>query len=97
MILRVARFVVRPDVAEETVEKFRAWISEQPGFCGGFHAIHPDTGECVSIAAWDSLEHLAAFREKDPPFGRVGITPAQIDTYEVEAAFGAMIQSLAQR
>ena len=50
MICRVALHEKPPgSITSDEARGFRAWIKEQPGFVGGYHAQDSQTGRMVSI------------------------------------------------
>jgi heme-degrading monooxygenase HmoA len=61
MIARVAEHTHLPaDLDPEYVARHRAWIASQPGFCGGYHLLEPETGRALSITLWEDAAALAA-------------------------------------
>src|SRR4051812_33933049 len=42
------------------VARHRAWIAAQPGFCGGYHLLEPETGHALSLTMWEDDDVLAA-------------------------------------
>ena len=61
MIARLAEHTRLPaDLDPEYVARHRAWIASQPGFCGGYHLLEPDTGRALSLTMWQDDEALAA-------------------------------------
>jgi len=61
MIARLAEHSHIPqDLDPEYVARHRAWIASQPGFCGGYHLLEPDTGRALSLTMWQDDEALAA-------------------------------------
>jgi hypothetical protein len=61
MIARLAEHSHLPqDLDPEYVARHRAWIAGQPGFCGGYHLLEPDTGRALSLTMWQDEDALAA-------------------------------------
>jgi heme-degrading monooxygenase HmoA len=61
MIARLADHGRLPaDLDQEYVDRHRAWIAEQPGFCGGYHLLEPETGRALSLTLWQDDAALAA-------------------------------------
>ncbi|MDQ3863577.1 MAG: hypothetical protein M3317_08775 [Actinomycetota bacterium] len=61
MICRVALHENPPgSITSEEAISFRAWLKNQPGFVGGYHAQDSETGRMVSITVWDSQESMSA-------------------------------------
>jgi heme-degrading monooxygenase HmoA len=61
MIARLAEHSQLPaDLDPEYVTRHRAWIAEQPGFCGGYHLLDPETGHALSLTLWQDDDALAA-------------------------------------
>ena len=61
MIARLAEHSHIPqDLDPEYVARHRAWIASQPGFCGGYHLLEPDTGRALSLTMWQDEGSLAA-------------------------------------
>ena len=58
------------------VARHRAWMAAQPGFCGGYHLLEPDTGHALSLTMWQDDDALAAAdraqgAEQGPADGRL--------------------------
>jgi hypothetical protein len=61
MIARLAEHSHIPaDLDPDYVARHRAWIASQPGFCGGYHLLEPETGRALSLTMWEDHEALAA-------------------------------------
>jgi len=61
MIARLAEHTHIPaDLDPAYVARHRAWIAAQPGFCGGYHLLEPDTGRALSLTMWQDHDALAA-------------------------------------
>ena len=61
MIARIAEHAYLPaDLDPEYVARHRAWIAAQPGFCGGYHLLEPETGRALSLTMWQDDNALAA-------------------------------------
>jgi hypothetical protein len=61
MIARLAEHGHLPaDLDPEYVARHRAWVAGQPGFCGGYHLLEPDTGRALSLTMWQDESALAA-------------------------------------
>jgi hypothetical protein len=61
MIARLAEHSHLPaDLDPQYVARHRAWIAAQPGFCGGYHLLEPDTGRALSLTMWQDEDALAA-------------------------------------
>ena len=61
MIARLAEHSHLPtDLDPEYVARHRAWIAAQPGFCGGYHLLEPETGRALSLTMWQDGDALAA-------------------------------------
>jgi heme-degrading monooxygenase HmoA len=61
MIARLAEHSQLPaNLDPYYVAKHRAWIAAQPGFCGGYHLLEPETGRALSLSLWKDEEALAA-------------------------------------
>jgi heme-degrading monooxygenase HmoA len=75
------------------VSSFRAWIAAQPGFCGGYHLLEPDTGRALSLTMWEGADALAAAERaqrarQGPADGRLSReSRPTIRMVEVEAVF----------
>ena len=67
MIARVARFQVSIDVIDEVIKTFREGVIPavklQEGYRNGYLLTDRKTGECVSIAFWNSAEEAIADEE----------------------------------
>jgi heme-degrading monooxygenase HmoA len=69
MIARLAEHGRLPtDLDPEYVAPHRAFIAEQPGFCGGYHLHDPATGSALSLTMWKDEQALAAAEraQRDP-------------------------------
>jgi hypothetical protein len=61
MIARIAEHNDPPtDPDPNDVARHRAWIAAQPGFCGGYHLLEPQTGHALSLTMWETHDALAA-------------------------------------
>ena len=61
MIARLAEHSRLPaDLDPAYVARHRAWIAMQPGFCGGYHLLEPQTGRALSLTMWEDHDALAA-------------------------------------
>jgi heme-degrading monooxygenase HmoA len=61
MIARLAEHSRLPaDLDPDYVARHRAWIAAQPGFCGGYHLLEPETGRALSLTMWRDEDALAA-------------------------------------
>jgi heme-degrading monooxygenase HmoA len=61
MIARIEERQALPTDLDPTyIARHRAWIAEQPGFCGGYHLLEPDTGRALSLTMWQDEDALAA-------------------------------------
>ena len=61
MIARLAEHSRLPaDLDPDYVARHRAWIAAQPGFCGGYHLLEPETGHALSLTMWGDDDVLAA-------------------------------------
>ena len=61
MIARLADHSHLPaDLDPDYVARHRAWIASQPGFCGGYHLLEPETGRALSLTMWEDDDVLAA-------------------------------------
>ena len=61
MIARLAEHTHIPaDLDPAYVARYRAWIAAQPGFCGGYHLLEPETGRALSLTMWQDHDALAA-------------------------------------
>ena len=68
MIARLAEHGHLPaDLDPEYVARHRAWIAGQPGFCGGYHLLEPETGHALSLTMWQDDEALAAADRAQAP------------------------------
>ena len=61
MIARLAEHSHIPaDIDPDYVARHRAWLAAQPGFCGGYHLLEPETGHALSLTMWENDDALAA-------------------------------------
>jgi hypothetical protein len=61
MIARLAEHAQLPENLDpDYVARHRAWVASQPGFCGGYHLLEPETGRALSLTMWQDDEALAA-------------------------------------
>jgi hypothetical protein len=61
MIARIAEHSHLPaDLDPAYVARHRTWIAAQPGFCGGYHLLEPETGHALSLTMWRDDDALAA-------------------------------------
>lgn len=69
MIARLAEHGRLPaDLDPDYVARQRAFIAAQPGFCGGYHLLEPETGHAMSLTMWQDEHALAAAEraQRDP-------------------------------
>jgi heme-degrading monooxygenase HmoA len=77
MIARLAEHHHLPaDLDDDYVARLRAWMAAQPGFCGGYHLLEPETGRALSLTLWQDDDALAALgraqnTEASPADGRI--------------------------
>jgi len=77
MIARLAEHgQLPPDLDPDYVARHRAWVTAQPGFCGGYHLLEPQTGRALSLTMWQDDDALAAVEqaqsaEQGPADGRI--------------------------
>ena len=84
MICRVALHENPPgSITSEEAISFRAWLKNQPGFVGGYHAQDSETGRMVSITVWDSQESMEALRDRTPPGGPLRIVTEREELFDV--------------
>ena len=84
MICRVALHENPPgSITSDEAMSFRAWLKEQPGFVGGYHAQDSQTGTMVSITVWDSQESMEALKDSTPPGGPLGIVTEREELFDV--------------
>ena len=87
MVGRVATFNSLPEKADpDAVALLRRTIRETPGFVAGYHMGGPGR-KSLSIAIFEDAEAgsaAAAALERRPADRRVGITPDQVEFFEVE-------------
>ena len=62
--------------------------SRQPGFQGFYLLTNADTGQLITISLWETQEHMRAVeaqaaKTRDQDAQGVGLTPPQLETYEV--------------
>ena len=81
MICRVATFDHKPDVPEERMSSFRAWMSSQPGLTKLYHLYDPATDKAISISFWDSMEAMLALKDRVPPGGPMGLKPSSVEIF----------------
>jgi heme-degrading monooxygenase HmoA len=61
MIARLAEHSHLPaDLDPAYVTRHRTWMAAQPGFCGGYHLLEPETGRALSLSLWQDEAALAA-------------------------------------
>ena len=61
MIARLAEHShLPPDLDPDYVARHRVWMAAQPGFCGGYHLLEPETGHALSLTMWENDDVLAA-------------------------------------
>jgi hypothetical protein len=77
MIARLAEHShVPPNLDPDYVARHRAWMAAQPGFCGGYHLLEPQTGRALSLTMWqddaalDAAEHAQSAMH-GPADGRI--------------------------
>jgi heme-degrading monooxygenase HmoA len=84
MICRVALHENPPgSITSDEARSFRAWLKEQPGFVGGYHAQDSQTGRMVTITVWDSPESMSALRDSTPSGGSLGIVTDREELFDV--------------
>ena len=84
MICRVALHEKPPgSITSDEARSFRAWLKEQPGFVGGYHAQDSETGRMVSITVWDSHGSMEALRDSTPPGGSLRIVTEREELFDV--------------
>jgi heme-degrading monooxygenase HmoA len=76
MIARLAEHTnLPPDLDPDYVARHRAWVADQPGFCGGYHLLEPETGRALSLTMWQDSDALAAAEDRQsaqgPADGRI--------------------------
>jgi heme-degrading monooxygenase HmoA len=81
MICRVATFDTRPDISEEKMVAFRAWMKSQPGFKTMYHLHDPSTGKAMSISFWESAEQMMAMKDRTPPGGAIGLKSSKVEIF----------------
>jgi heme-degrading monooxygenase HmoA len=62
--------------------------SRQPGFKGAYLLTKAETGQLITISLWETEEHMQAVeaqaaKTRDQDAHGVGLTPPQLETYEV--------------
>lgn len=88
MICRVALHEDPPgSITSDEAKGFRAWLKEQPGFVGGYHAQDSQTGRMVSITVWDSRDSMETLRDSTPPGGSLGIVTEREELFDVVEEF----------
>jgi heme-degrading monooxygenase HmoA len=94
MIARITEHTQLPDDLDPAyVERHRAWLASQPGFCGGYHLLEPETGHAISLILWESREAIAAVAEarrrgESPADGRISHeSQPRTRVVDVEAIF----------
>ncbi len=61
MIARLAEHEKLPaDLDPQYVARHRAFLASQPGFCGGYHLLDPETGRALSLTMWENDDALTA-------------------------------------
>ena len=83
MICRIATFDKKPEMPEERIQGFRAWMMSQPGIKAHYHVYDPKTDKGMSISFWESLEHLLAMKDRVPPGGAMGLKPSSVEIFPV--------------
>jgi hypothetical protein len=81
MICRIATFDKKPDVPEDRMQEFRAWMKSQPGNKAHYHVYDPKTGKGMSISFWESAEHMLAVKDRVPPGAPLGLKPSLVETF----------------
>lgn len=76
MIARLAEHTnLPPDLDPDYVARHRAWVADQPGFCGGYHLLEQETGRALSLTMWQDDDALAAAEDaqsaQGPADGRI--------------------------
>jgi heme-degrading monooxygenase HmoA len=70
MVARLAEQTnLPPDLDPDYVARHRAWMAEQPGFCGGYHLLEPETGRALSLTMWQDDNALTAAEEAQRAHG----------------------------
>jgi hypothetical protein len=74
------------------VARDRAWIASQPGFCGGYHLLEPETGRALSLTIWEDDDALAAVEREQkagrgPGDGRLSESRPTVRVTQVAAVF----------
>ena len=82
MIIRIATFARKPDVPEDKMKAFRAWMKTQPGFRAAWHARDTKTGKVASISVWEDMASGLAMRDRTPPGGPMGLKPDEVTIYD---------------
>jgi heme-degrading monooxygenase HmoA len=84
MICRVALHENPPgSITSDEARSLRAWLKEQPGFVGGYHAQDSQMGRMVSITVWDSQDSMEALKNSTPPGGPLGIVTEREELFDV--------------
>jgi heme-degrading monooxygenase HmoA len=61
MIARIGVHEKLPaDLDPHYVDRLRAFVASQPGFCGGYHLLEAETGRALSFTMWENDDALAA-------------------------------------
>ena len=61
MIARLAEHHLLPaDLDPDSVTRHRAWMAAQPGFCGGYDLLDPESEHALSLTLWMDEAALAA-------------------------------------
>jgi hypothetical protein len=82
MVIRIATFARKPDVSDEKIDAFRAWMKQQPGLRAAWHAHDGKTGKVASISVWDDMASLVAMKDRTPPGGAMGLKPDEVTIYD---------------
>jgi hypothetical protein len=83
MICRIATFDKKPDINEDRLREFRAWMKSQPGLKAHYHVHDPKTGKGMSIGFWETAEHLMAMKDRVPPGGPMGLKPDKVEVFSM--------------
>jgi hypothetical protein len=94
MIARIGTHDKLPaDLDPQYVTRLRAFIASQPGFCGGYHLLEPETGRALSFTLWENDDALAAAERamstgQGPADGRISQQSAPtVSVAQVAAVF----------
>jgi hypothetical protein len=82
-----------PAAQAQPTDRYRVWIASQPGFCGGYHLLEPETGHALSLTVWEDDDVLAAAERalragRGPADGRLSReSPPTVRLAQVAAVF----------